>query len=64
MIIIKSGQEIELMRRAGKVCGDILKELGNIIKPGISTMEIDRFVEKIVKANEELAQVSFKYKTN
>lgn len=51
MIIIKSGQEIELMRRAGKVCGDILKELGNIIKPGISTMEIDRFVEKTVKAN-------------
>lgn len=39
------------MRRAGKVCGDILKELGNIIKPGISTMEIDRFVEKTVKAN-------------
>ena len=51
MIIIKSGQEIELMRRAGKVCGNILKELGNIIKPGISTMEIDRFVEKTVKAN-------------
>lgn len=39
------------MRRAGKVCGDILKELGDIIKPGISTMEIDRFVEKTVKAN-------------
>ena len=39
------------MRRAGKVCGDILQELGNIIKPGISTMEIDRFVEKTVKAN-------------
>ena len=39
------------MRRAGKVCGDILKELRNIIKPGISTMEIDRFVEKTVKAN-------------
>ena len=39
------------MRRAGKVFGDILKELGNIIKPGISTMEIDRFVEKTVKAN-------------
>ena len=39
------------MRRAGKVCGDILKELGNIIKPGITTMDIDRFVEKTVKAN-------------
>ena len=39
------------MCRAGKVCSDILKELGNIIKPGISTMEIDRFVEKTVKAN-------------
>ena len=49
MIIIKSKQEIDLMREAGKVCGYILRELENIIKPGISTLEIDRFVEKTVR---------------
>ncbi|MGN0672476.1 MAG: M24 family metallopeptidase, partial [Anaerovoracaceae bacterium] len=51
MIIIKSGQEIGLMREAGKVTGLILNELKELIKPGMSTMEIDRFVEKTVKAH-------------
>ena len=49
MIIIKSKQEIGLMREAGKVTGHILNELNEMIKPGISTMDIDRFVEKTVK---------------
>ena len=50
MIIIKSKQEIGLMREAGKVTGYILNELKELIKPGISTMDIDSFVEKTVKA--------------
>ena len=37
------------MREAGKVCGQILRDLADIIKPGISTLEIDRFVEKTVR---------------
>ena len=37
------------MREAGKVCGWILRELANIIQPGISTLEIDRVVEKTVR---------------
>lgn len=37
------------MREAGKVCGQILRDLDDIIKPGISTLEIDRFVEKTVR---------------
>ncbi|MGN0735302.1 MAG: type I methionyl aminopeptidase [Anaerovoracaceae bacterium] len=51
MIIIKSRQEIGLMREAGKVTGLILNELKELIKPGMSTMDIDRFVEKTVKAH-------------
>ena len=49
MIVIKSKQELDRMREAGKVCGWILRELANIIQPGISTLEIDRFVEKTVR---------------
>ena len=49
MIIIKSDQEIELMREAGKVTGMILKELENVIRPGISTLDIDRFVEDTIR---------------
>lgn len=39
------------MREAGKVTGLILNELKELIRPGMSTMEIDRFVEKTVKAH-------------
>lgn len=49
MIIIKSKQELELMREAGKVTGYILKELEQFMKPGVATIEIDRYVEKTVK---------------
>ena len=51
MIIIKSDREIDLMRDSGKVTGFILKELENFIRPGISTADIDRFVEDIIRKN-------------
>lgn len=51
MIIIKSQEEIKLMRESGKVTGYILKELENFIKPGISTWDIDRFAEEIILKN-------------
>ena len=51
MIIIKSDQEVDLMRESGKVTGFILKELENFIKPGISTADIDKFVESTITSN-------------
>ncbi|MCL2437361.1 MAG: type I methionyl aminopeptidase [Clostridiales bacterium] len=51
MIIIKSDQEIDLMRESGKVTGMILRELYHLIKPGISTMDINAFVEEIILKN-------------
>ena len=51
MIIIKSDQEVDLMRESGKVTGFILKELENFIKPGISTADINRFVEDTIRKN-------------
>lgn len=55
MIVIKSEQEIEMMRKAGEVNSLILRELADRIKPGISTMDIDEFVEKTVKAHGMIA---------
>jgi methionyl aminopeptidase len=49
MIIIKSRQEIELMREAGKATGQILRELNEVIKPGITTADIDRYVAKRIE---------------
>ena len=49
MIIIKSDSEIELMRESGKVTGYILKELENLVKPGLSTADVNHFVEKTIR---------------
>ncbi len=51
MIIIKSQQEIDLMRESGKVTGYILSELSNMVRPGISTKEINEFVEGTILKN-------------
>lgn len=51
MIIIKSEQEIELMRQAGRVCAEIFDGLEKLIKPGISTKDIDHYVETTCQKN-------------
>ena len=51
MIIIKSEEEIELMRISGKVTAFILKELESFIRPGIYTADIDKFVESTITSN-------------
>ena len=45
MIIIKSKREIELMREPCKVTAELFRDLEAFIKPGISTKDIDDFVE-------------------
>jgi len=49
MIIIKSDNEIGIMRESGKVTGYILSELRDLIKPGISTMAVNDFVEDAIR---------------
>ncbi len=52
MIIIKSDSEIEMMKIPAKVTAEILRDLAEIIKPGISTYDIDRFIEnRILEAD-------------
>lgn len=48
MINIKNNYEIDKMRRAGKVVGDTLSLLEEVIKPGITTAELDRFAENYI----------------
>jgi methionyl aminopeptidase len=51
MIVIKSRAEIEIMRESGKVTAEILASLGKIIEPGITTREIDAYVEGEILRN-------------
>lgn len=48
MIYIKTGQEISAMREGGKILAQILIDLGQAVKPGIKTIELDRLAEKLV----------------
>lgn len=49
-VTIKSAREIELMREAGRLLEITHNELAKIIKPGISTLEIDRLGEQIIRS--------------
>ncbi|MBR4720691.1 MAG: type I methionyl aminopeptidase [Clostridia bacterium] len=49
MVTIKSRAEIEKMRVAGKITGDALREIEKHIKPGISTLELDRIAFDFIK---------------
>lgn len=50
MVIIKSPQEIEKMAEACRIVAEAIKVLGEIVRPGKSTRDIELFVEKIVLA--------------
>ncbi len=45
---IKSGQEIALMREAGRIVCEILDELEKAVAPGVTTWELDALAEKLI----------------
>lgn len=49
-VSIKSEHEIELMREAGRILAIVHEELGKIIRPGISTMDINNKGEEIIRS--------------
>ena len=51
MIEIKSKREIELMKEACKIVALVHKKIEEIIKPGITTGELDRIAEKVIREN-------------
>lgn len=49
MITIKTPLEIEGMKASGAVSKLALRKAGTLVRPGISTLEIDRAVEQIIR---------------
>ena len=49
-VTIKSEQEIELMREAGRILALVHQELGKAIKPGMSTLDVDRLGEEMIRS--------------
>ena len=48
-VTIKSAKEIELMREAGRLLEIVHDEMGSIIKPGVSTMEINECGDRVIR---------------
>ena len=49
-VTIKSAREIELMRQAGKILAKVHEDLGKELKPGMSTLDIDRLGEEMIRS--------------
>ena len=48
MIIVKSPREIALMKEAGKLVAKVFETIAPLIRPGISTYEINEIAEKVI----------------
>ena len=48
-IFLKTEDEIELMRRANQLVGMTLGELAKHIKPGVTTLQLDRIAEEFIR---------------
>ncbi len=49
-VTIKSAREIELMKEAGRILAIVHDELEKFIRPGISTLDIDKKGEEIIRS--------------
>ena len=50
-VIIKTPQEIEAMKEAGRLSAAVLREVGARCVPGVSTLELDEFAEDYIRSN-------------
>lgn len=49
MIILKSSDEIEKMRRASRIVAEVIQELEPMVRPGVTTRDLDRRAEELMK---------------
>ncbi len=50
MIVLKSRDEVEIMRRAGRVVARTLDLVGREIRPGMTTADLDALIEEFIRS--------------
>ncbi len=55
---IKSAREIEIMRKSSKIVATVLSEIRDLVKPGMSTLDLDKYAEERIRDHD--AKPSFK----
>ena len=48
MVIIKTEEQIEIMREGGKILAEVLKEVLDHAKAGVSELELDQLAERLI----------------
>ena len=51
MIFLKTDDEIELLRQSNLLVGKTLAEVAKLIKPGVTTLELDKVAEEFIRDN-------------
>jgi methionyl aminopeptidase len=51
-IIIKTPEEIEILREGGKILAEILAKVAEKVQPGISTWELDQYAYKLIREHD------------
>lgn len=49
-IELKSAREIEIMRQASRIVATVLKEIAEMVKPGMTTGDLDAYAEKRIRS--------------
>lgn len=49
MIILKSPDEVDKIGRAGRIVAEVLQELKSRVKPGMTTLDLDRIAEEGIR---------------
>ncbi|HPF62907.1 MAG TPA: M24 family metallopeptidase, partial [Gemmatimonadales bacterium] len=52
MITLKSSREIEIMRRAGRIVHGTLARMREILRPGMTTEDLDREAEAFIRSHD------------
>jgi len=52
VIVCRSAAELERMREAGRLVGEVLTELTAAVAPGVSTAELDEIAERRIRRPE------------
>ena len=50
MIIVKTDREIAIMKKACRISAQALQLIGNAVKPGVTTAELDRVAEDFIRS--------------
>ncbi|MFH1874990.1 MAG: type I methionyl aminopeptidase [Pseudomonadota bacterium] len=48
MVILKSRDEIDKMKRVSQIVAEVMAHLASLIKPGVTTIELDKIAEEMI----------------